>query len=296
MKNNHVKSRFYLHILCAFVVLSLFFSVSVFAQGNLLIYPKRVVFDGKQRSQEITLANTGRDSARYVISFVQNRMTADGSLETITQPDPGQQFADPYLRIFPRSVTLAPNESQTVKVQVSNANTLQQGEYRSHLYFRAVPSEAKRLGSHPEEPETAGVSVRLTAVFGIGIPVIIRSGTSTAQVSITRPSLENPPSAQRYLQATLNREGNMSSHGDLRVEHISEAGQVTPVGLIRGISIYTPNTARTVQVKLSETSGINYQKGKLNIYFTAPVEERSVTLASAELILNHNNQLITKTE
>ena len=34
------------------------------AQGNLLVTPRRVVFDGSSRVMELNLANTGRDTAR----------------------------------------------------------------------------------------------------------------------------------------------------------------------------------------------------------------------------------------
>jgi P pilus assembly chaperone PapD len=90
------------------------------AQGNLLVTPRRVVFGAKKKMQELNLANTGKDTARYVISLIDVRMKEDGSFEQITEADSGQHFAGQQLRIFPRSVVLAPNESQVVKVQVIN--------------------------------------------------------------------------------------------------------------------------------------------------------------------------------
>lgn len=99
-----------------FSVLSILPSAA-FAQGDLLITPRRVVFEGSKQSQELTLANTGRDTARYNVSFVQYRMNENGSFEQIEEPDSGQYFADKYLRFFPRSVTLAPGESQVVRMQ-----------------------------------------------------------------------------------------------------------------------------------------------------------------------------------
>ena len=66
---------------------------------------------------DLNLANTGKDSATYAISLVQIRMNEDGGFENITEPDPGQNFADKNLRFFPRSVTLAPGEAQSIKVQ-----------------------------------------------------------------------------------------------------------------------------------------------------------------------------------
>ncbi|MCX6279170.1 MAG: hypothetical protein NT004_13900 [Bacteroidetes bacterium] len=51
----------------------------VCSQGNLLILPRRVVFEGNVKSQDLTLANTGNDTAKYQVSIVQMRMKDDGS-------------------------------------------------------------------------------------------------------------------------------------------------------------------------------------------------------------------------
>ena len=88
----------------------------LWAQGDLLIFPKRVVFEGKKNVEQLTLANTGKDTATYNISFLEYRMTEEGQFEALIEPDSGQNFATSYLRVFPRKVVLAPNESQTVKV------------------------------------------------------------------------------------------------------------------------------------------------------------------------------------
>jgi P pilus assembly chaperone PapD len=112
------------------ILLQVFFPFNTRAQGNLLITPKRVVFEGNKRSMDLNLANIGDDTATYAISLIEIRMTAEGGFETITEPDEGQMFASPYMRYFPRTVTLGPNEAQTVKIQVVRSAGLNSGEYR----------------------------------------------------------------------------------------------------------------------------------------------------------------------
>lgn len=286
MKNippqNH-KTNSYSHIFSSIaIILLIVLSSGVRAQGNLLINPKRVTFDGTKRSQEISLANIGKDSATYVVSFVQNRMTDNGNFEQITQPDSGQNFADKYLRIFPRSVTLGPNEAQVVKVQVNQFNKLLPGEYRSHLYFRAVP-DSSPLGEEAAKKDTSGVSVRLTAIFGISIPIIIRSGESKTKVSLSNLQLENLTGNPLALKIRFNRTGNMSVYGDLSVDHVSNQGKVTRVGLVKGISVYTPNKVRNMSIKLDEKTGVNYQSGELHVNYFTSSDEKSGKLASAVL-------------
>ena len=212
---------------CNFLLLLVvaFICNSSIAQGNLLIYPKRIVFEGSKRAQVLNIANTGTDTIRYLISVVQMRMKQDGSFETITQPDSNQFFSDKNFRFFPRNVVLGPGESQTVKMQVINSTRLEPGEYRSHLYFRAEP-EKTPLGEAEARKQSTSISVQITAVFGISIPVIIRVGETTMNTTISHASLELNKDSSTLLKITFDRSGNMSAYGDVFIDHINEFGQI----------------------------------------------------------------------
>ncbi len=275
----------------AFSVFLVLFSGSMFlfnsvasAQGDLLITPRRVVFDGSKKSFDLNLANTGKDTAVYAISIIQIRMTEDGGFETITQPDPGQLFADKYIRFFPRSVTLGPNEAQVVKVQLMAASGMAPGEYRSHFYFRAVPKE-KPLGEVEKQKDTTAISVRLTPIFGISIPVIIRVGDSNTKVTLTDLKLEVVNDTIPRLKLVFNRAGNMSVYGDLAVDHISPQGKVTRLGNANGVAVYTPNAIRRFQFNLFNLPGVDYNSGKLRVTYSAPSDVKAVRYAEAELSL-----------
>lgn len=262
--------------------LSILFPAVAYGQGNLLITPRRIIFDESKRSIDINLANTGSDSATYAISVVQIRMTDDGAFETITEPDPGQRFADRYIRFFPRTVALAPGEAQLVKVQLTRRSDLTDGEYRSHFYFRAVPNTAP-MGEEVAV-DSSTISIRLVPVFGITIPVIIRVGESNTTVNLSDISLEMADN-QPVLNFTFNREGNMSVYGDLTVDHISPTGTVTSVGLARGISVYTPNSLRRFRLNLFPDTGVDYTSGKLKITYSASSDVKPEIYAESELLL-----------
>lgn len=259
--------------------------LEAFSQGNLLITPRRVVFEGLVKTQELNLANTGKDTARYNVSIIQYRMNEDGSFVEITEPDPGQNFADKNIRFFPRSVTLAPNEAQVVKMQLTKTNTLTPGEYRSHVYFRAVPME-KALGDEETRKDSAGISVQLIPIFGITIPVIIRVGESTTKVTLTDLAVEMASDTLPRLRMTFNRIGNMSVYGDISVKYTSPEGKITEVGIVKGIAVYTPNTLRRFQLDLKRLPEIDYHKGSLTVEYTTQSDTKSEKLAKAELILN----------
>jgi hypothetical protein len=267
-------------LLIFLIVLS---SYPAMAQGDLLITPRRLVFEGQIKSQELNLANTGKDTAKYVISLVQVKMKEDGSFMYITQPDSGQRFAGKFLRFFPRVVTLGPNEAQVIKIQLTKTRELQPGEYRSHIYFRAVTDE-KPLGEDALKDSTT-IAVRLTAIFGITIPVIIRVGPSNTQVSLSDLSLALPADSLPGMNFTINRSGNMSVYGTITAEHIAPDGKITPAGSIKGIAVYTPNSLRRVRMDLIKNAGIDYHSGKIRVTFSAPPEEKAAKLAEAMLTL-----------
>ena len=268
---HYVLSQFICKYLKGYILLALFILFCLptlcTGQGNLLVNPKRVLFEGSKRSEEINLANIGKDTATFIISFNQIRMNEDGSFENILQPDSGQQFADKNLRIFPRTVTLSPNESQVVKLQLIKSNELAPGEYRSHLYFRALPDN-KPLGDSSKIKNDTAVAVKITPIFGITIPAIIRVGENNTSVNMSDVSFGIYQDTIPMMDVTFNRNGAMSVYGDIAVDHISNYGKVTRVATAKGVAVYTPTAKRKMKIKLNGNAGADLGGGRLRVKYT----------------------------
>lgn len=277
-------STYYLLPVCALLFLLFPGAQKVNAQGNLLITPRRVVFEGTKRSQELNLANTGQDTAKYNVSILQYRMKEDGSFQEITTPDEGQNFADKFIRFFPRTVTLAPNEAQVVKMQLIKTEQLQPGEYRSHVYFRAVPKQTA-LGTIEKPKDSTAIGVKLVPIFGITIPVIIRSGESTMKVSLSDLKLEVVNDTIKRLGLAFNRTGNMSVYGDLLVQYTAPSGAATTVGVVKGIAVYTPNTVRRFQIDLDSRVKVDYHNGTIKVTYSSQSDTKPEKYTEAELKL-----------
>ena len=265
---------FLLEILCSGMTM---------AQGNLVLLPRRVIFEGSKRYEELNLANSGQDTARYVISLMHVRMKEDGGFEEISQPDSGENFADKFIRFFPHSVVLGPGESQVVKIQLTKIKELAPGEYRSHLYFRAVPEKA--LLGEEGPPADSGISIHLIPIFGISIPVIIRVGATTVQVSLSDLSVQMAEDTIPILAMTFHRAGNMSVYGDISVYYTSAAGKTTLAGTAKGIAVYTPNTARGFRLTLDKRSDIDYHSGRLSVEYSTAEDNHPARIAGADLQL-----------
>lgn len=262
------------------------FSYRVLAQCNLLITPIRVVFDGAKQNQELNLVNTGKDTATFSISFLQYNMKEDGSFVKSEKPEELQKSAEPYLRIFPRQVTLAPGEPQVIMLQCRRKADMSEGEYHSHIYFRAEKHDDKSGSKKPinNNDTTSQVSIQLTPLYGLSIPVIIRSNTVNVNASLSDLKLEKLEQSSEYLKLTINRSGNISTYGDIIVDYLPVQGKQVQVGVIRGVGVYTDINKRNIIIKLNNPASTSLGKGKLKVrYITNEENKKPVVYAVGEL-------------
>lgn len=260
------------------------FIVQANAQGNLLITPMRVVFEGNKQQAELNLMNTGTDTATYSISFRHYNMTEHGRLELIEKPDTSQMLADPYLRIYPRQVTLAPGEPQVIMLQYRRKEDMEAGEYRTHLWFRSE-KDYQALEKVKLDSDSNQMSVTVIPIFGITIPVIIRTGNVKVETVISDLKLEAKNDSSQILEFILNRTGNISTHGDIKIEYIPIQGEPYQVGSLVGVSVYTNLNKRNVVVKLKNAGGGKLDSGKLKVQYVSNGESKRVVFAEAELNL-----------
>src|SRR5687768_10970779 len=96
--NKHISIllKYQRHIYTFLFVLAtmIFYPACLKAQGDLLLFPKRIVFEKGKRTEIINLANISNDTIKYTISFIQIRMNENGGFEIISVPDSNQFFAD----------------------------------------------------------------------------------------------------------------------------------------------------------------------------------------------------------
>lgn len=253
------------------------------AQGDLLINPIRVVFDGQKQNEDLNLTNIGKDTAVYMVSFLSYKMLEDGSFVQLERPDTTIS-ADKYLRLFPRKVVLPPNESQTIRLQLRKPATLKQGEYRSHLYFRAE-KQITPLGMKDLKIDSTKMAVSITPIFGISIPVIVRNGNLSNQLTISNVQLENLNDSVSKLLLTINRSGNKSAYGNLKVEFYPEKGQKTDVAFANGVGIYPEIAKRNFALLIRNSKLMKLVGGKLVIRFLSPNEDGGAELTRTEFIL-----------
>jgi hypothetical protein len=266
------------------VIFIIAFSCKTYAQGDLLVTPSRVVFEGNKQKEVLNLVNMGNETTTYSVSFVQRAMKEDGSFIEIAQPESGQNFADPYVRIFPRQVTLAPKEAQTILLQYRRMPDMRPGEYRSHLYFRSEKVYTP-LGDKKAATDSKSLSVELIPIYGMSIPVIIRTGQTEVTASLTDLQLESKDQMNQDLSFTINRTGNISLYGDIRVQFIPEKGKPFDVAVVNGVGVYTNINSRKMTMSLDSNTGKLLKKGKLQVTYRSHGEAKAVVYAATDLLI-----------
>ena len=255
------------------------------AHAELMLYPTRVVIEDRQRGGHVEMINRSQETQTFRIGLYNSRMTEAGEIVVADTPEPGELFAKDMLVFTPRQVTLQPGQSQTVRISVRRPANLATGEYRTHLRFSRMTD-----ANGPTNLETAvklppgQVGILLQAMIGASIPVIVRQGVTQAEVALDSPALipakgDNPP----IFYARFHRSGNRSVYGDLKAFYTPPGKRPIEVGKMGGVSVYVPNSTRTIRMPLALPAGMPLRGGTLSLRYTARQEVGGALLAQTQV-------------
>jgi len=267
-------------IVSACVAAAPFLSFSTSAQagvGDLLVAPTRIVLDGR-KGAEVILNNIGEEPATYRVSVEFRRMTEKGELVDVTTPTDADKKAEDMIVYAPRKVTLAPREPQAIRIVARAPQGLPDGEYRVHMLFRAIPPATPVVQTPGEQPK--GVQFKLTPVYGVTIPVIVRLGNLQASAGIANVQLEKKDGAPA-IGLDLTRQGTRSTYGEVRV---LKAGYKDPIAFMKGVAIYTEVGKRHVSLLLPESAKAA-ASGQVTVEYLETFDDGTHLLAQTQAVL-----------
>lgn len=255
------------------------------AFADLMLHPTRIVFDKNARAAQVQLINNGSKPASYRISLVNRRMTETGQMEPADTAMEGERFADPMLHYSPRQVTLQPGTAQTVRIMLRKPAGLAEGEYRSHLLFDKLPDVEGSASIENRGGGDGQVGVVIRALVGAAMPVIVRHGNVSANVSLDGLAFQKDAAGFPKLTLRLQREGSSSVYGDLSVTFTPRGGKPQSVAQIAGISVLTPNRVRQVTLPLQVPAGVALAGGAIEVVYSDRPEAGGRLLAQASLLM-----------
>ncbi|MEQ8664158.1 MAG: fimbria/pilus periplasmic chaperone [Rhodospirillales bacterium] len=265
------------------------FGQEVLAQGagDLIVTPTRVVLEGRDRAAQVTLSNQGSTAAVFRISLIAMDMDENGNLKEIEAGTGGVKTAEDLIRYAPRQIEIAPGATQVVRLSVRKPAGLEEGEYRSHMFFRAVPDEsAGRNVADDGQLQDNELRVELIPIYGITIPVIVRHGELSADVGLSDVQVL-AADADRPARISLNmtRAGDSSAFGDVTATYTPSGGGSVVVAQVTRVAVYTPRDSRRLVMPLRLPEGVTMGQGTLRVEYRATAKAGGHLLAESTVQL-----------
>ena len=250
------------------------------AGAVLFIHPTLIMFEGNERSATITLANRGDETGTFEMGWTDMTMAPDGGL--VKNEGPAPWSLQSYVRYSPRRVTLAPLESQVIRIAVRRGLDIAEGEYYSHFRVVTLNSEDPSA-SEEEDAEPVAAAVMIKARSAIAIPVVWRNSQATPDASIESVQIDRDANK---LNVDVRRHGPLSVRGYLHVLETAADGTrnflAEPVPLV----IYPSLDARTMGIELNDGVIAANLSRSTEIYYSLDLEmnDKSIMIDSYSIV------------
>lgn len=261
--------------------------MSFYTQANLVIHPIRVQFNPGDRSTEVTLLNDSNKTNTYRLEWREKKAKEGGGYIDL-KGDAIKSFptASSMIRFTPRQVTLKPGERQTIKMSIRRNARLPDGEYRSHMIFKALPPPS--MLAEPDQ-QTAGLTMQFNMVTSFVIPVVVQQGNYDAQISLGGAVIQynSAEPAKSSVLVEVKRQGKHSAYGDIEAYWTPQGGKEVLLAKIASFSTW-PELNKT-SVNLSWV-GANFAlaDGKLRVVYKGMRDFRDRTFFDTSVQVNRS--------
>jgi P pilus assembly chaperone PapD len=231
--------------------------------GALVLNPNRIVFEGRDRKAELLVNNPSDETQTYRVTFENMVMLDDGKYQNVKEKDKNGKYSEDYIRYSPRTFTVEPRASQTVRLMLRKSKNMEDGEYRSHMKVSVVPK-----AEAPKIQESDSVNINIQVHYGITIPVIVRKGDLSYKTELESFEIvDTEREGYKKLKARINRVGDRSVYGDISLIHYDSSGKSTVLKFLPGVSIFTPNTHRNFDLDFEVPEGVDLSEGKVEVKY-----------------------------
>lgn len=252
------------------------------AIASLLVTPTRVAFDVRDRTAEVVLLNTSNTQRSYRLEWENQAQGQGGGYVKLSEEDLiNFPRADKFIRFAPRSVTLQPGESQTVRLMVRRTADMNLAEYRSHLKFTALPNQAESSVENTEQ--TTGVNIKLNVLMSYSIPIVLRTQAPNKSVNITEMDIvSREQDGKKVVNFTLAKNSQNSIFGDFTLFHEVE-GDTYELGYLNGVNMFAETNVMKSNIVLLRD--IEPLTGNLKLVFKGKQEFADTVFGEAKIVL-----------
>ena len=219
-----------------FLILVLLLSILVcysaaYAATILFVSPTRVNLNERHKVEVINVSNTSDVSRTYKISLQDLAMSEKG---TTVLSENFPYSAKKMIRFFPREFTVAPGQSQVIRVMAKIPADTPDGEYHVHIKFF---EDGKAQGAASES--TKGVTMRASMAYSTMLPITISKGKIETQIGWSGLEVTKSNTPDNYhFKTTLSRSGNGQGRAYLDMIYVPSSGQEVQIGKRRLSYVY----------------------------------------------------------
>lgn len=205
------------------------------AQG-VVVAPHAVFVDHRTRSGSVLLYNPNTEPAEITISLIYGVPVTDSTgaikLDTVNVADAAERSSVAWLQAFPRRLTVAPLERQTIRLLARPPAELPDGEYWARLVIAAKGGRIPVSGA-ADTTIQIGLTLEVRTIIGVNY----RKGAVATGVQVSRVRAV-PAGDTLQVWARLDRQGNAAWIGSVRGTLVDSAGAVAgeftaPIGVYR---------------------------------------------------------------
>jgi len=269
--------------------------------ANINISPKRITVDPARRNATVLVVNQGNVPVTIDITMIDRIMQPDGQIVAVEDASKKPALAPiiaqlhsakDLLQISPRRVTLQPGKAQTIRLRLASLPEGEKAaEYRSHLTVTTVPPPDSGVTAEAaaNAAQNRQLSFRISAVYGVSIPAIVRTSTAAPAAQLANLHLtsvevpdkpDQPPKKVTALALDIVRQGPNSLYGVIEIRSERQKKGDTPLGFARGVGVYPEIDHRSVMIPLTRAPAAGE---KLDVTFTDDDTSPGKVLAKSTL-------------
>lgn len=256
-----------------YLLLILLFLSAVAASAQGILFSEKRVILNDRNIYTLQVCNPTETVRSFQLSLVDKTVDIHHKLIDIPDSVTFPNSLKMMVRIFPKRISLLPGECQEVQLQLRNAGTLADGEYRSYLHFLPLMTQAETTPT-PEEVQRAlnatAPSFDIIIRVGAAIPLFYRKNTTVESLSIDSVQLvRNEKKEPSSLALYIHRKGSQSVYGSLNV-YTPINGKDSLVVSYPPSAIYTEVAGRTILIPIAAKTLPTDASGRcpLKIVFT----------------------------
>ncbi len=249
------------------------------AGAVLLLYPTEIVFEGNERSMEITLSNRGDQTGTYEMGWTHMTMTPEGGL--VKHEGEVSWSVQPFVRYSPRRVTLEPAQSQVIKIALRRGQDVPEGEYYAH--FKVLTLRSEDPSGTDENADEPAAAFSITARSAVAIPVIWRNSRDRPSASIESVSIDNETNK---LSVHVRRHGLLSVRGFLHLLESAPDGSRSSIAEPVLLVIYPSIDTRVTTIEPNDGVRVDSLPRGTNLYYSPDltINDRSILFASYPIV------------